>query len=336
MQRATKILIFLLAVLFAGPVFAKASTPVKSSATPKKKKKPATRKKKPEALKPQEPAPEAFPGEVYLEETRQILSDRVLRLADSIDSLFGDKRADDKKNKSTLRVTQRFFTKDGVTGGEDIQATLNLYLPNLKQLETRMKEKFADTFDSKSDEETEPVDEAVVEQKEPNPWSLNQENGVILANPIDYFARLRLRRDFLSKTFSNSFYVQVGWSKKSEWEEVNSLTSDYALSRNLLFRFVNEVDWGMTNNSLGSVHGPSLIHQISTTEAISYDLRLSNLLEGHIIYSDRASLGSTYRRLLPNGWIFIELNPELAWERGTHFRPLYNFFVKFEFLFGSI
>lgn len=293
----------------------------------------AKKKEKPKPAKPQGTSTEAFPGEEYIEETRQVLTKRVFRLADSIDSLFGDKRADDKRNKSTLRVSQRFFTKDGVTGGENIQATLNLYLPNLKRLENRMKEKFSETMES---EKKESANEDEVEQKEENPWSLNQENGVILAVPVDYFFRLRLRRDFVTKTFINPFYVQVGWSKSNEWEEVNSITSDYAVTRNLLFRFVNEIDWGMTNNTLGSVHGPSLIHQISATDAISYDLRLNNILEGHTIYSNRASLGSTYRRLLPNGWVFLELNPELAWERETHFKPLYNFFVKFEFVFGSI
>lgn len=293
----------------------------------------AKKKKKEEPAKSQGTEAEAFPGEEYIEETRQVLTKRVFRLADSIDSLFGDKRADDKRNKSTLRVSQRFFTKDGVTGGENVQATLNLYLPNLKRLENRMKKKFSDTLESEKKDEAGGED---VEQKEENPWSLNQENGVILAVPVDYFFRLRLRRDFVTKTFINPFYVQVGWSKSNEWEEVNSITSDYAVTRNLLFRFVNEIDWGMTNNTLGSVHGPSLIHQISTTDAISYDLRLNNIFEDHTIYSNRASLGSTYRRLLPNGWVFLELNPELAWERETHFKPLYNFFVKFEFVFGSI
>lgn len=327
MRRRTYIFYF----FFLGFLFL-SHTALAETDTHHKKRKPA------KVQAPPTPPPESYPGEEYVEETRQILTNRVLRLADSIDSLFGDKRADDKRNKSTLRVNQRFFVKDGVSGGEDIQATLNLYLPNLKRWETRLKEKFSRSIQSEernisSTNEDEPKK---VEPEEENPWSLNQENGVILATPIDYFARLRLRREFLTKTFVNSFYVQVGWSKRKEWEEVNSLTSDYAINRSLLFRLVNEIDWGMTDKSLSSVHGPSLIQEISKTDGISYDLRLSTVLEGHDIYSSRASLGSTYRRLLPNGWIFLELNPELAWERETHFKPLYNFFVKFEFVFGNI
>lgn len=298
-----------------------------------------SKKRKPAKVQTPPPPLESYPGEEYVEETRQILTNRVLRLADSIDSLFGDKRADDKRNKSTLRVNQRFFVKDGVSGGDDIQATLNLYLPNLKRWETRLKEKFSKSMqgEERNTSSTKNEDFKRDELEDENPWGLNQENGVILATPIDYFARLRLRRDFLTtRAFVNSFYVQVGWSKRKEWEEVNSLTSDYAINRSLLFRFVNEIDWGMTDKSLSTIHGPSLIQEISKTDGISYDLRLSTVLEGHDVYSNKASLGSTYRRLLPNGWIFLELNPELAWEREAHFKPLYNFFVKFEFVFGNI
>lgn len=312
-------LLFFLVVFIASEVFAQSTAPSTQI----------------QVSTPPASGPEAYPGEKYLEETRQVLSHRVLRLADSIDSLFGDKRADDKRDQSTLRVSQRFYTKDGVPGSEDISATLNLYLPNLKRIENRLRDKLAETFESEKSN-TPNGEVAKVSEKEKNHWSLNQESGLVLAIPVNYFARLRLRRDFLTNVFINSFYMQVGWSKSNEWEEVNSLNSDYALSRNLLFRFVNEIDWGMTNNSLSSGHGPSIIHEISKTEAISYNLRLNNALEGHTIYSNRASLGSTYRRLLPNGWVFLELNPEIAWERTTEFHPLYNFFVKVEFVFGSI
>ncbi|MGZ3774780.1 MAG: hypothetical protein ACXVCY_13225 [Pseudobdellovibrionaceae bacterium] len=281
---------------------------------------------------PSEVPPEQSSVEEYIEETRHILSKRVLRLADSVDSLFGDKRADDLRNKSTLRVSQRYFTKDGVTGGENLQATLNLYLPNLKKIENRLSKKISETLEK----ENNVGGPGTTLEKEENPWSLSQEHGVVVAVPVDYFFRFRLRHDFLARKFVNPFYIQVGWSKSNEWQEVNSLTSDYAITRDLLFRFVNEIDWGMTSNSLGSIHGPSLIRQISPTDGISFDLRLNNALEGHDFDSYRASVGSTYRRLLPNGWIFLELNPELAWERSSHFKPLYNFYLKVELVFGNI
>lgn len=267
--------------------------------------------------------------EEVIEDTRQTVSTRVLRLADSIDTLFGDKKADDQKNTSTLRVSQRYFHKDGVTGGEDVAVTLNLHLPNLQKLEEKIKNKF-------KSKPTEGAGGNGGPAEPESPWTFNQESGVVIANPINYFARLRLRRDFISEKWVHSFYEQVGWSKTNEWEEETSFNSDYALTRSLLFRFANLKFWDMTDDILKSSHGPSLLQQLSEHEAISYDFRLNTLVEDHALYGDSITLGSLYRTRLPVGWIFLELNPEIAWERNTNFRVQYNFYLRVELVFGNI
>lgn len=267
--------------------------------------------------------------EDYIEDTRNNLSSRVLRLADSVDTLFGDKRVDDQKNTSTLRVSQRYFHKDGVTGGEDPSVTLNLHLPNLEKLEERIKNKFKPKSEVAPGARGGP-------SKEKSPWSLNQESGLVIANPLNYFARLRLRRDFLSEKWVHSFYEQVGWSKANEWEEETSFNSDYALTRSLLFRFANLKYWDMTDSILSTSHGPSLLQQIWEDAAISYDFRLNTLMEDHILYGDSIRLSSLYRTRLPAGWIYIDLNPEIAWERKTNYRVQYNFYLRVELVFGNI
>lgn len=299
-----------------------------AKAKPKAKKKTVPIELHPAPLTP--PAEESIFSKAYIEETQKNVSTRVLRLADQIDSFFGDKRADDKNNTSTLRVSQRYYVKDGMTGAEDISATLNLYLPNLESIRDNLEKKL--TPEEKKDEE-DGVDEGA--PKEENPWTLNQESGVVVANPINYFARLRLRRDFLADKFIHSFYEQVGWSKRNEWEEQTSLTSDYAINRELLFRFINQKDWAMTNNLLGTTHGPSLLQQISDTDAISYDFRFNTLFEGDALYGNRVSLSSLYRTQTSIKWIFLELNPEIAWERETHFHVQYNFYLRIELVFGN-
>lgn len=269
--------------------------------------------------------------DAYIEETRQTVSDRVLRLAGTIDTLFGDKRADDQNNLSTLRVSQRYFTKSGVTGAEDISLNLNLHLPNLREIEERIKKKFTP---SSSDDGG--GGSGGGKAPEPNPWTFNQESGLVIASPINYFARIRARRDFLSKKMVHSFYEQVGWSKLNEWEEETSLNSDYAINRNLLFRFANVKKWEMTNNRISSSHGPSLLQQVWDKAAISYDLRLNTLVEDNALYAEKISLSSMYRTQLDIGWIFMDINPEIAWERETNFRVQYNFFIRFELVFGRL
>jgi hypothetical protein len=273
---------------------------------------------------------EPLEADSYLEGTRETVSTRVLRLADSIDSLFGDKRADDIRNTSTLRVSQVYFLKDGTGGLNDISITLNLFLPNLKKIEKAFNDKINSFGKQESSEGLSPVVAA-----ERSAWTFNQEAGIVVANPFNYFGRARLRRDFLASFFVNSFYEQVGWSRRDEWEEKTSLYSDYAIHRDLLFRFVNEKDWAMTNKVVRSTHGPALIQKLSDISAVSYDMRLNTVLESNGFIQDRLSLSALYRTQLPVAWIYLDLSPEIAWERQTNLRPMYNFYLRFEAVFGD-
>lgn len=267
-------------------------------------------------------------NEEYFEDTRKTVVGQVNRLADRIDSLFGNRRYDDRYNKSTLRISQESYLLDGTPGADSPSVSLNLHLPNFRELENRFWRKI--TPSRLSDDPSVPR-----KKEEVNPWRLNHETGVVVALPLDYFMRLRLRKDFQAGYLLNSFYEQVGWSKKNEWVERTSLTSDYAISSDLLFRFLNEKEWKMTDRELFTIHGPSILHQLSGISAISYDLRYKTALDGHDLYSDRVSVSSTYRTQFKLPWIFVELKPEMAWERETRFRALYNFYLKFEFVFGN-
>lgn len=267
----------------------------------------------------------------YVEQTRAVVSAQVLRLSDSIDSLFGNTKYEDKYNTSTLHLSQTGYIKDGLAGTEDPQASLNLYLPNLRKMESRVR----DYFFSSSEDEDSASSDLSEEQAVESLWDFNQESGVVLTLPLDYFARLRARREFLTSRYVHSFYQQVGWAKSREWESKTSLTSDSALNRYLLFRFINDLDWAMTNNVLGTTHGPSLIYQVSDTQGISVDFRYGTLIEAKALLTNRISFSSMYRQRTPLRWIYYSLKPELAWEKATDFRPLYNLYLTFDFIFGK-
>ncbi|KYG66933.1 hypothetical protein AZI86_07870 [Bdellovibrio bacteriovorus] len=266
----------------------------------------------------------------YLEQTRAVVSQNVIRLSDSIDSLFGNTQYEDRYNSSTLHVSQTVYMKDGVPGADSLEASLNLDLPNLKKLEGRIRDYFLS-----SEEKRAATGSIAPGEEELSLWDFNQESGVIVALPVDYFLRLRARREILTDRFGHSFYQQVGWSKSKEWESKTSLTSDSALNRYLLFRFINDFNWAMTNNELGFSQGPSLIYQMSDTRGISFDFRYKTAIEANSFLTDRLILGSVYRQETPLQWVYMSVNPEIAWERGSHFRPLYNLYLTFEFIFGK-
>ncbi len=298
-------------------------------------------------LKVEEESPEkpSFPFIVpnyinrdYIETQRSQVAARVIRLSESLDSLFGDEKADDDRNSSTLRVSQRYLLRDGKVDVDSVEASLNLYLPNLKRAEQRFRDRFTPRRDSGGESmlvEDDSSEEQTFWQKELSQWSINPESGIRANIPLYYFGRIRARRNFLVAPFSNSFFGQIGWSTSDEWQQSASVTSDYAFSEKLLFRFENVQNWDMTFEKFTTSHGPSLLQKINDTSAISYDFRYSTEMIGYAFYSSRKALSSTYRRSLPIPWIYMSLSPEVAWEYKTGFTPIYTLYMKLEMIFAK-
>ncbi|CAE77915.1 hypothetical protein AB1A81_01190 [Bdellovibrio bacteriovorus] len=269
-------------------------------------------------------------GRVYLEDTREVLSKRVVRLSESVDALFGNTRADDARNTSTLRVSQTLYVRDGDLGAEDLSTSLNLYLPNFQKWEKSLRDKYFSRNNTDEGGEGESGQEPAQRY-----WDLNTEAGLVVTIPVNYFAKLRLRRNFLMGIFENSFYQEFRWSKKDEWEETSSLTTDYAFDRELLFRFINEANWAMTNERFGTHHGPSLIQTFTADSALSYDFRFNTKMEGYSLYGDSLVLSSTYTQRTSIDWIYLKTTPEIAWARKDDFAPVMTLYLKVDLIFGN-
>ena len=79
-------------------------------------------------------------GKGYLERSYFGISRRVVHLANSVDSIFGDRRATDEYDGSTLRVTQGATISKNSFTTNDLSLSLNLQLPNLQSMEKRMRQ----------------------------------------------------------------------------------------------------------------------------------------------------------------------------------------------------
>ncbi len=282
-------------------------------------------------LPDEEPVPEG-----YLEGSYAIVSRRVIRLANKVDSVFGDKRAVDEYDGSSLRIAQEVdYSKSGFKTG-DLSVSLNLKLPNLDSIGEEIRKKVWDEPIHYLNENEAPDNAEITKRqfKEENPWEFNQESGVRASIPIGYFAQLRARKNFLTAPFVHHYLMQVGWDSKLEWEQKMSLTSDFAINRDLLFRFLNEENWAMTNHEVGTIHGPSILQQINDKTALSYDARILFKWQGDNLYVDNYTVGAAYRIALASRRIFLEFKPVLSFPKETNHAMGWNIYMSFELLFG--
>jgi len=287
------------------------------------------------------------PAPPPVEIVQQDLSERVVSLANQLDSFFGLKRADDEKNGSTLRIIPSHQMREYATPVSEFEIRLNLKLLNLEKQGRALEDRIF-SRDKKEEEEQLDVKPATkadrayeAEQKRQRElqeqwgWNYNFENRIIVKNPLGLLSKIRVRKNFEGDIFTHRFFNEFGWHSDTLWQENANFSSDYPLSDTLLYRFSNELNWIFRTNIITSSHGPSLIKSLSAQDSISYDARINGVIQSFNWTLDNYGLGVTYRRQLDNKWIFYDLNPSLYFSRAENFKRAFAFFIRFEFVFGD-
>lgn len=305
-------------------------------------------KKKKTPAKPEKNVKSSKPEKNVAEAVQKDVSKRVINLANRMDSLFGEKRSYDEKNGSTLRLIPSYRVSEYNTPVAEFEINLNLKLLNLEREGRQIEEKLFSQDDQPEDtldipdssivknEDYEREQKRLRMEQEQWGWNYNVESRVVVKAPLGYFSKLRIRKNFRGDKFTHRFYNEFGWDSSTYWQEVASFSSDDELTKKLLFRFSNELSWYFSSNSIGSSHGPSLIHSLSKRDSISYDLRVNGVIEKFGWTLDSYGPSITYRRQLENKWIFYELSPAVTYARLYDFKRAVSFFMRIEFVFGDI
>lgn len=266
---------------------------------------------------------------------------RVFTLSNRLDSFFGEKRADDEANLSTLRLVHSNYFSESGAQSEDFQARLNLRLKNVEDFGMRLQESILRFFepDKSAAGSGGPggtggqLDKAREELKK---WNLNWENRVGITRTLDLFSILRARRNFEGDPFTHRFYQEVGWSNIDEWQAVTSLNSDKEVTPVLLFRIINEFHWAMTAHTYTTTHGPSFIQSLDENNSISYDARFFTKEEEQAWYGEGSSLGVNFRRRFQNKWLFLDISPQVSFARATNFHRDLNITIRLEAAMGDL
>ncbi len=267
----------------------------------------------------------------YLQGSQEGISDRVIILANQVDKLFGTPRALDEYYSSSFHIYQKSYLNTKGSGSYDIQSNLNLSLPNWRDTE-KIVQRWWNGDTNVDDERV-----SKKEFKELNPWEFTQGVNARFSRPLAYGIVGRASKNFLTGGVVNHFYQQFSWDSDRLWEEVTSLTSDYAIDRKSLFRFLNEADWGISNRNFNTYHGPSFVYTINKISLTSVDLRLITTVEKNDFYTDNYTAGITYRTALhPLDWMFLEITPQLSWPRIEHFTATWTIYLTLDIVFGNV
>ena len=289
-----------------------------------------------------------------VDDTHLLLSEQIGSVPDELDSFFGEERMDGDFNKSKIRFNfiTTFDDEGKATYKTNISASLilprtqkkmNLIVEDAKenltdddQSDTGGSQKQNNVTDTITDSTlTAAIQFVLFDSKT---WTIDTRTGVIISQPLDPYARLRVRRSFYFENEWESRFTQlVRWSYIRDWEESTGLVFDKTINKQLLFRINNGISWQKKTQLFSFGHGYSLYHQLTSNKALVYFSNISAIHKPKI-YTSGYDIGVGYRQMIYNNWIFLEISPKIVWSREE---PNENFIrsnvkiVKIEFNFGG-
>jgi hypothetical protein len=280
------------------------------------------------------------------EQIHEGVSSTVADLANDIDAFFGERRAFDRNNRSTLQIAQTQEVPEGRIPPTRTSVALNLRLINFEQLGQKVGEAFLGV----EDEETYQKDPRNYpdfvrpprDQKKPlrakkgnkYPWRLAMDQQVIGNIPPGYIARLRATKDFEAFNVLHHFQHEFGYDTDNIWTTRIAFTTDKQVHSKWLVRWSNDLGWLIDRFVAYSSHGPTFVHTITPRTFAAYNFRMNNTLFDRVYFTSNYFAGITFRQDIYSGWIFFNIEPSLTWPRDQDFKRVWNLILRLEAIFG--
>ena len=300
-----------------------------------------------------EPVPDAepqlrFPGAGGVTSFHSYFSHNVEGLSRKVDSFFGANRIYEEGTGTYIQL--RGFTAYG-KGGEfeaNGRVRARIGLPNLEEKVNLLLESQEPEPGAEGEHLTTGYSQAqnlgaqslatslqyILEQRDF--WDVRLQPGIKLRWPPDPFVRLRLRwLNPLSQTWLSRVTLTPGWYSSRGWDAHLRYDLERNTGRNALFRISSTLYW-----SEDQPRNPEwsevllLAHPLSDRVQMAYEVGVSGDVEPRI-EDTRYFASVRYRRNIHMGWVFFELQPQLAFSRADDFKANPMLWLTLEILFGA-
>lgn len=291
----------------------------------------------------------SLPGDVALTQAHGYVSRNVESLARKIDTFFGADRAFEESSGTYLRARGSLIYRKSGDLDFDGNVRAKLDLPNLKEKLSLVIEsdtddnlaqkeqittgtpKLADTFDSRKAAAS--LQYVLQEERF---WDLRLQPGIKLHWPPETFLRLRLRRiQPISEKWLSRVTLTPGWYDPRGWEVRLRHDFDRDAGGGSLFRATSEATWLLKEDrNIALLQSFAYAHPLGNRVQMAYETGVT--FETDPTFWDTAYFSSIrYRRNIHRGWVFLELKPQILFERDNDFKPDPSFALAVEIVFGA-
>ena len=270
-----------------------------------------------------------------LDKAQSFFGSRVNLAANQLDSFFATERADDEFGRSRLRLRGQYFIRDEAEADFKTQYRINLKLPNLQE---KFKFKFGKDKEKKKTENNSKVS-SEIKPKITHPsqgWIFNADIGVTTAIPPQIVNRARLRRNIETGVLTHRFSEQLTYvTDENGLQEETNLDTDYAISGDVIFRFVNNKRWYITTKDFTTNHGPTLIQRLTDNDALNYGFTTQSIIHSGNWYVSNYRAAINYRKNIYRQWFYMDIIPGIDFPKIRSFVSTPFITFQIEMLFGG-
>lgn len=280
-----------------------------------------------------------------LDQTHDTVGNWVDASARSLDGLLGTEDSLTVDNESYLRISQETLWQESEGFSNDFGVRFKLDLPTSKKrlrllIESDPEESLGTLAEQGSDSQLNErlsSNNAIIGLDKLDPkdktqrWSYRYGAGIKVRTPIDPYVRATGERLWLMEdspwqlhSYNRlSWFDSDGYSARSQWD------LSRPLSDNRRLRSYTQFQWQETEDTLEFSQRFEISNRINAR---------SNLRNGLILVGDSLSdprindyyLQSWYRRDIHKGRLFMDLIPELHFDRDSDFEPRWAFTLRLE------
>lgn len=303
-----------------------------------------------------------------LDVPREYVAEKFVTLASNVDAFFGSERNYQESNKSVLQFDLTRVVENA--GSKRIVPSFRakLHLPGLQQrlhswqqnlhllLETNPDKNLPGTGAgvTTSQDRTSLFKEVAtpdsygaalrLENTGDSPWHLSADAGLKLVGASDVMKLnhtgldpfVRARSSFikpmgvaqLSLAESAFWYNTIGAGENTQ------LDASCNINKRLLFRATSSATWLHDKQNFDLRQDFSFFHTLDERHSLLYQLSAIGATRPQTDVSEYVAL-LLYRQRLRRDWVFLELSPQLNYQKVNNYQPNAQFIIRLEILFSK-
>lgn len=273
--------------------------------------------------------------------THEALSRTIEETAKRIDRFFGDERAFEEDNESTLRLRLDWLGDERDATQFDASVKAKWALPGtMRRLRLVVEgDPLEDDRDSPESDPLRALDSpsdyiiGIESEVLANNWQIRPSIGMRFDLPVDPYARLRGIRYFDLGTWLARVSGTASWFKSDGVNLSAGLDLDRNLGKDLLFRSASDVLWEKDDSrtSIGQMF--TVYDRLASRARIAYDVGAT--------FDDDPNWRTTeyflrlrYRRLFYKNWAYLEVQPKIGWPETNDYSSDLSLLLRLELNFG--